>query len=299
MSILFPHEIVNAVSTELQSATESVQIITAYCKQNAFQILDGSINSCVCNKRLMLRFRLDDIVKGSTDFSVLEYGLQNGWKVYIRFDLHAKTYIVDNKRGIVGSANATGSGLALSKRSNLEMATLTDMDGSDLKKIESLYDDAILVDSVLVEKMKAQIPSTSANIGSIGLTWDSEITKLFSPKVSSLFSHELPENDTYEANQYIDFLDIEYDGDIDYLKSQLRWSNAYLWLMGILEDNGGELYFGAITEKLHDALVTDPKPYRRDVKRLLANLLTMIDNLQMPEIIIDRPNYSQRVRLVK
>ena len=55
--------------------------------------------------------------------------------------------------------------------------------------------------------------------------------------------------------------------------------------------------FGAITEELHNALVSDPKPYRKDVKQLLANLLSMVEELQMDEIMIDKPNFSQRVRL--
>ena len=52
-----------------------------------------------------------------------------------------------------------------------------------------------------------------------------------------------------------------------------------------------------MTEKLHNAMVSDPKPYRRDVKNMLANLLLLIEKLDMEEIVIDRPNYSQRVRI--
>ena len=65
----------------------------------------------------------------------------------------------------------------------------------------------------------------------------------------------------------------------------------------MLKENDGCMYFGAISEKLHNSLVSDPKPYRKDVKQLLANLLSMIKILNMDEIVIDRPNYSQRVRL--
>jgi len=64
-----------------------------------------------------------------------------------------------------------------------------------------------------------------------------------------------------------------------------------------LKESNGCLFFGALTEKLHNTLVTDPKPYRSEVKLLLANLLRMVVELEMEEVIIDRPNYSQRVRL--
>ena len=82
------------------------------------------------------------VLKGSTDFSVAKSGLKHGWKVYIRFDLHAKTYIIDNKRGLVGSANATNSGLSIGKSGNMEMATLVDVEPQDIEKVNKLFYDA-------------------------------------------------------------------------------------------------------------------------------------------------------------
>ena len=90
---------------------------------------------------------------------------------------------------------------------------------------------------------------------------------------------------------------MEYNGNISAFKEAFRWSNSYLWLLNVLKENNGCLFFGAISEKLHNALVTDPKPYRKDVKQLLANMLNLIELLQMDDIVVDRPNYSQRVRL--
>lgn len=39
MSILFSNEIMDSIKKELQSATTSVQIITAYCKEKSFNYL--------------------------------------------------------------------------------------------------------------------------------------------------------------------------------------------------------------------------------------------------------------------
>jgi PUA domain (predicted RNA-binding domain) len=100
-------------------------------------------------------------------------------------------------------------------------------------------------------------------------------------------------------DMYISFLDEQFNGNIDAFKAAFRWSNAYLWLLSTLEENGGCLYFGALTEKLHNALVTDPKPYRKDVKILLSNLLSIVETVNMEEIKIDRPNFSQRIMLCK
>ena len=70
-----------------------------------------------------------------------------------------------------------------------------------------------------------------------------------------------------------------------------------MWLCDTLANNNNELYFGSISEKLHNVLVNDPKPYRKEVKELRQNLLNWVIELDMDAIIIDRPNYSQRVTL--
>lgn len=298
MAILLSNEIVNAVIDELKNAENSVQIITAYCKKNTFERLDSVISKSVQNKRLLVRFRLDDVLKGSTDFEILEYGLQHGWDVFLRFDLHAKTYIVDNKRGLVGSANATNSGLNIGKAGNMEMATFVDVEPEDVEKINGLFDDAILVDDELLAKMKLQFDSIEPAEKQKGHSWNTEITKRFNPCINTLFSYELPESFSFVEGEYFAFLDYTFSGDLVAFKEVFRWSNAYLWLLKLLKNNDGEMYFGEVTEKLHNALVTDPKPYRRDVKQMLANLLELIQILEMNEVVIDRPNHSQRIKLI-
>ena len=299
MALIFSQEILNAVNKELRTAKDSVQIISAYCKENAIKQLNNFISDSVQEKKIMVRFRLDDILKGSTDFSIIDFCQQSGWKVYIRFDLHVKTYIVDGKRGFVGSANATNSGLNLGSHGNVEIGTLVDIDMVDMEKVEALYEDAIFVNDSVYEKLKVQYQMISTYEQGKQYVWNQEIYELFTPKVKTLFSYELPEKDEFSNGEYMTFLDTEYFDDTGLMKETIRWSNAYLWLLNVLKENDGCMYFGAITEKLHNALVSDPKPYRRDVKVLLANLLSLIEKLQMEEIVVDRPNYSQRVRLKK
>ena len=81
------------------------------------------------------------------------------------------------------------------------------------------------------------------------------------------------------------------------LRKSLGGCNAYLWLLSVLAENSNELYFGELTQLLHDTLVEDPRPYRKDVKVLLINLLGWINELDMEEVIIDRPRHSQRLRI--
>lgn len=298
MAILFSNEILNSIKKELRLASDSVQIITAYCKETSLQYLDECINKNVKNKRLLIRFRMDDILKGSTDFSVVESALKNGWEVFVRFDLHAKTYVVDNKRGFVGSANLTNSGLSIGKNGNMEIATLVEMESQDLEKINNLFNGAIRVSSELIKSMREQLDAVNRSQNSENYHWDKTIMTLFNPRVETLFSYEMPEDFELKNGEYFSFLDQIYTGDREQLKLSLRWSNAYLWLIETLKANDRRMFFGELSAKLHDALVTDPKPYRREVKQMLANLLMLVETLEMEEIEIDRPNYSQRIQLI-
>jgi phosphatidylserine/phosphatidylglycerophosphate/cardiolipin synthase-like enzyme len=298
MSLLFSNEILDSVKKELHNATSSVQIITAYCKESSFSHLNDYINDSIKDKKLLVRFRMDDVLKGSTDFSIIEFGMNAGWKVYVRFDLHAKTYIVDNKRGLVGSANVTNSGLSIGKTGNMEMATLVDIEPKDIEKINKLFDDAILVNNELLTKMKEQIKKVSLEEKKENHSWDSSIITMFNPHIDTLFSYELPEDFSLLPGEYFSFLDETLENDIERFKETFRWSNGYMWLLNVLKENGGCMFFGELSQKLHNALISDPKPYRREVKQMLANLLELIEKLDMEEMTVDRPNYSQRVRLV-
>ncbi len=297
MSILFSNEIMNAIVTELSQADYSVQIITAYCKESTFKKLNSAISKSVSEKRLLIRFRMNDILAGSTDFDVIECALDNKWDVFIRFDLHAKTYIVDNKRGIVGSANATNSGFGIGGNGNMEMAAFVDIEKQDQDKIDRLFQDAIHVDNEILNNLRSQLKRVKTIEKTKHYSWDDTISRLFNPKVDTLFSHEMPDDFNLVPGEYFPFLDETYDGDITKLKASFLWCNAFLWLKTTLKESGGCLFFGELSSKLHDSLITDPKPYRKDVKKMLANLLLLIQKLEINEITIDKPNYSQRVTL--
>lgn len=299
MALLLSNEILNAISEELKKADESVQIISAFCKSNTIRYLSKYISDDVKEKRILIRFRLDDLLAGSTDFDVVDFCREKGWKVYIRFDLHAKTYIVDNKRGINTSANATSNGLSIGKTGNIELGTLVDVDSQDIEKINKLFNDAIEIDDAMLDKLRSQFNnSKKGEYQTSSYEWSRDILDMFEPHIETLFSYELPDCDSVSAGDFLGFLDMEVKEDnLDEIKETFRWSNSYLWLLRTLRNNNGYMFFGALSSALHEAVIADPKPYRKDIKQMLVNLLNIIETLQMDEICIDRPNYSQRVRL--
>jgi len=184
---------------------------------------------------------------------------------------------------------------------NYEIATLAELDDDEMQKIDGLFHNAVLMTDELFQKMKFQIEVAKQNPQSTYKNWNEDILSLFTPDFSVLFTYDLPNCNSIKQlhDDSLEFLNIAPNSNFDEIKEAFRWSKAYLWLIDVLRQNNNELYFGSMSEKLHNVLVNDPKPYRKEVKELQQNLLNWVVELEMEQIRIDRPNYSQRIVLMK
>ena len=301
MSLLSTHEVKQKIIDEVSRAADNLQIISAFCKLPAIKFIDENISHPIKNKKLMVRFLLSDILHGATDFELFNYCKANGWQMYVRFDLHAKTYIFDRKRCILGSANLTSKGLGLSLHGNYELSSFAEVDDGDLKKIDTLFDNAILMTDELYAAMKSDFQIAQSNHSpSQTFKWNTSIEKKFNPKIDLLFTYDFPNTvaPNFSDVNAFEFLEIGYIPSQEELKQAFRWSKAFLWLYNYVSSCPEKTsYFGGVTAALHNALINDPKPYRKEVKDLLANTLGWIQALHIANITIDVPNHSQRIRV--
>lgn len=302
MSLLTTSEAKYKIAEQVKAATEHLHIVSAFCKIPAIKFIESNIENTIAEKKLLVRFLLSDILNGVTDFSLYEYCKSHGWQMYVRFDLHAKTYIFDRKRCVLGSANLTTRGMGLNFHENYELSSFAEIDAIDLKKIDALFDNAILMTDELYEKMKLDyetVIKNGANIPEIP-QWDNSIEEKFKPVIDTLFTYDFPSVNAPNFNDIrcFEFLELNHIPTKSELKEAFRWGKAFLWLYNFINDFPDKTsYFGAITAGLHNALINDPKPYRKEVKELLANTLSWIQALEMDEISIDVPIHSQRVRI--
>lgn len=301
MSLLSTHEVKQKIVDEVSHATDNLQIISAFCKLPAIKFIDENISRPIKSKKLMVRFLLSDILHGATDFELFDYCKANGWQLYVRFDLHAKTYIFDRKRCILGSANLTSKGLGLSLHGNYELSSFAEVGDSDLKKIDTLFDNAILMTDELYWAMKSDYEIAKQNQEPAKtFKWNTGIEQKFNPKIDLLFTYDFPSTSApnFSDVNTFEFLEIGYIPSQEELKQAFRWSKAFLWLYNYVSSCPDKTsYFGGVTAALHNTLVNDPKPYRKEVKDLLANTLGWIQALNIDDVTIDVPNYSQRIRI--
>ena len=228
-----------------------------------------------------------------------EFCKKNGWERYVRFDLHAKTYIFDNEKGIVGSANATSNGLGLYSNCNYELGSLIPIDADDIHKINALFNSALLVDDEVYLKMKENIEKND-NRTSSKVEWDNEIQSQCHNNIEALFTYDFPPvHSIYDSSDdKFCFINCQSNDSIEIIRGMFIQSKCYRWLKEfLLEQENNETYYGALSQAIHSIVINDPKPYRKEIKILQSNLLNWIVELNISEMQIDRPNHSERIRL--
>lgn len=299
MPIYVSQRILDEIRFELSRSQDSFTLISAYCKLPLVQYFDSCISSSQVKKKLVVRMKKCDITSGATDLSIVPYCKQHGWDLLFRLDLHAKTYIFDRLRCIVGSANATNSGMSIGGSGNYEMATSCMLTPQDLRAIDMLLSTCTPMTDAIYSLMVDSISNPVR--GSNSDEWPVAIQEHLIPNYPLLFAEDFPWcSSPFSASEDdLIFLGITPDADMRDIREAFLQSKCYNWLLALLNAQDNQyMYFGAISAALHGALLNDPKPYRKDVKILLSNLLGWIEELGCPEIGIDRPNYSQRIFLI-
>lgn len=301
MSItLYDKEIYKRLKFNIKSAKDSIVLMSAYCKQKTFEEINRYVRNTVKEKVLVVRFQYMDVISGASDLGVYEVCKNYGWKLYFNLRTHAKTYVFDQTHCINGSANLTGKGMGLVAHGNMEYATEYDLEKGAYKKIMENVEQSVLITDKIYEKMLCSLKKSQEK--NKVENWDKEILILFHQPVTSIFTCELPHQlfDMSLCDHELDFLCFHTKVTEENMKEAFQNSKCYQWLITQLEQAGNrEMYFGELVARLHYQVVNEPKPYRKDVKELLANLLDWTNQLASDKVRIDVPGHSTRVKQIK
>jgi len=288
----------------------NVALCSAYLRGQALETLLAARTPGL-GGRVLVRWQLADLLAGASDLQAFQVAKAAGLQLLIRLDFHGKVFCVPGRGILVGSANATLSGLGLRSQSNEEVCTLIPAAPENLAHIEHLFAGAVLVDELLFAEISEAVQAASRIEGPAGSAeWPASLlSKLqVSPAVDHLFASEcLWSAPQLTSGGSIDLLDVHDRqllglsqstvtlGDATY---KLQQTKIFRWLRQHLERAGGPQFFGALSGALHDSLLDDPTPYRLEVKVMLQHLLAWVELLPATGVIVDRPQYSQRVRLL-
>jgi hypothetical protein len=289
-------------------APAGVSLCSAFLRSEALRTLYPSENS-THGGRILTRWRLGDLLIGASDLDAYPLAKQLGLAFYIRQDFHGKVFSIPGSGVIVGSANATLSGFGLKESANSEVCTLVPDSEANQALLDEIFDGAIEMTDALFREISSVLGSATLNTTE-EMEWPSELLdKLHNMEFSGrLFLSECfvstPVLDESGALLSLDERDLHLLGingvhlNSDALRRAFKTTRIYRWLVHTLKSSGGELYFGALTESLHNTLLDDPVVYRRDVKIVLQTLLQWCQLLGGIGVLVDRPNHSQRVRII-
>lgn len=308
------------LASSLAETRTSLALASAYITTDGINWILGQLSTSLASFRVLARWSCDDLVSGASDIEVYELLHARGASFYILTDLHAKVVLIDEQDLFVSSANITRNGLRLVSGGNYEIGVRLTATPEDIVIIESMFAEAVEVTPSLYSEIREcieryrqlikpqkrmQWPTTILQKlkKDPEYIWVTELPWCYSPELlrTSLGVHTADES-AVRHDLILLGIDTELIGGIgmDVPREAFQRSRAWRWLISRLEEaETPELYFGRLSSILHEAILDDPKPYRQEIKVLVANLFKWAETLGQPTVVVDRPNHSQRIRLIQ
>ena len=304
----------NLLGEALKDAKKSVVVLSAYVKSVGIKWLQEQLQGKDVKCTIITRWTKGDLAQGSSDLECYDLSKEKNWNFKILNDLHAKVMLIDNEILFLGSPNLTGAGMSLIPVSNQEIGIKTKALDKDLQVISQLSEEAALVNDQIIEELKG---------------WQKTLPKIEKPKIpdfptmvkeslkekfNKLWVHNFPWTDirfllkNYGKKDTDIVHDLELFGVVNTnpseiekeIKENFLKSKIFNWLIARLKKSENqEIYFGSLSSIIHDSLLDDPTPYRKNVKKLQVNLYSFLKYYKPNNIIIDIPKTrSERIKLV-
>lgn len=280
---LLTYDFSRELSLSLVEAENKVIFCSAFVKVEALAKLLGGMPSSI-NVTVVARWCMQDLIAGASDLSVYQFCKERGWKFGICQNFHGKLYVVDDSDIFLGSANLTQRGMSFEKIGNIEFGVKLDIESVNMQRfLRFLAEEVFWVTCEVYEKICEEIGSVDVKQASeFGLHWSPDLEQMLVNAVNFVWIAELPFS---TPNAVLEFTgdgenrahDVTLFGvdtkqaSIEHLASCFRSSRVHAWIVSQLRARG-RLNFGGVTAALHDSVLDDPKPYRKQVKEFVANL---------------------------
>jgi hypothetical protein len=291
----------------LRGARSSLYLASAYMTLAGIEPILATLTQMTGTTKVLARWDARDLVFGASDLEVYEAVSARGFEFYINPKLHGKFSLINDLDLFLGSANFTASGLQLGVHGNWECGCVFESSELDRRLVRGLFNNSALVTPQLFADIKAFVLPLREKAKPEGLVFPAFIAEQLLDLVEGLWVRELFwTNDP--ASLRLDEVNDQHDvallgidpcqlSMLAQLGHSFRSTRCCKWLVSQLEQHGGQLYFGEAAELLHNALLEDPKPYRKDVKTLVNNLFSWSATALPSIFIVDIPSHSRRIRL--
>ncbi len=317
MNLLGTEAYRNALADGLNNTKSSILILSAFITQAGFNWIIEKIRSNNINGKIIVRWRLDDLLYGYSDIELYNTAKKYNWSLFVYPDLHAKSILIDESLVYVGSANITGKGLSVVPGANRELGVYFTASKQDIAVYNNILSESTFITDDIYVKIHQFLSIQQKKFTNIQRSyWPKEIKNILQKPPQKLWVadmlwsnpqnifniDELNESDKKSVLHDIRILGLmnEELSDENKIKKAFMNSRPWKWFYNQLTNSKNkELYFGMVSEILHNSLLDDPKPYRKDVKDLVQNLYSWVTFLKSDKIVIDVPGKkSQRIKVL-
>lgn len=275
------------ILTDLSKGVTRVSVATGYIKSGKLSETNLFVRG---NTKIFTRWRLSDLATGASDLKAYEEVRDSGGRFFINHRLHAKIFLLDNTV-VIGSANATFSGLITKPGSgNLEAAVLLDADDETINFFRDLESLSVELDDKLYEEICNEI--AAFEVPSAALPGGNRMPRGYERALRKKGREDLRREDLPWCVSPAEFLlgvgneealsndeellSLIRGADVVSVAEAFRMTRAYFWFVS---EAHNETRFGELSAKLHDAVKAEPRPYRKEIKILLQNLISWMTEL--------------------
>ena len=280
-SLLQNREYIEELELALLASQSEVLIVSAYLRSEVLNWVKEIIPKHVL-VNIVTRWTPQDLAFGASDLEAFEIARKQRWGFYIDQDLHAKSVLIDSDSLFLGSANFTSRGTHLFGSGNNELGIRVRASSDEADKIKQYVTDSYKLTMPMYMEMKAHIESLDKLKEEKTINWPTEIKNCMTPLVDSLWVDECFHCSPEEFFSDKTNESIEHDrkmlGSNKPELELIKQAKMMKWLEHVINRSDKEhLTFGFITKKLHDAIITDPKPYRKDIKLFVRIIINWVE----------------------
>lgn len=290
---------VKNVLYELIEQSNSIILISAFLTGSVLKLFDE--NDYDKDISLYVRCRPSDCVGGSCDLEILKQLISKGVSCFVDYKLHAKIYIFDAKDAVIGSSNLTANGLGFSNYPNFELNYSCQLSSSDLAQIDTYLAQCVQISIDDIDKMQKELATINTNLSAeIPDEWETIDLKP-KEKLIGLFVEDFPKCNPFELSNYGN-KDINHDksmfGKNSLDKAKFEQSNVYKFIYQFIsEQEDKSASFGAITAYLHNSIMDEFSPYRREIKTYLQNFIFYLEFYKCDSLVVSRYRYRQVISI--
>lgn len=308
-SLLKTDEFRDAVLKALEVTQKELFVFSGYVTLNGVEWLKKFLPDnidCI----ILTKWDEQTICKSETYIKACEYAMANGWSFRLYDEFHAKIFRFDNQYVAVGSNNLTGPGFGLLPISNIETGVMKEINDDDISVCDAYINKSrLMTDEELViwkdyfkehkhltkDKIsypKIKIPLKKERIIETNELWFDQFPLLSYKELSTSTKQDA------DVEHDLNLLGISHF-DKKLIEEKFTDTYIFLWLKKVLQERTDErtYNFGKLSEIIHNNLLDDVRVWRKDVKGLLHNLFTYIEEFNYKDFKIVRYERTKTIDL--